>query len=375
MTALAIYLSKHNHNVYVVKADDREYGDSIAPHSNLERMIKEVRSIEYCSDRMLNSILIRRKMYREAFNEIIKTRKIDMAIMSAEPTEYLPLFKEIKANSPNTFCVMDIRDPLGLDDHYGGNALSLKRKVYILSNVLNEKLASKYVDMITVVTEEAKKYYEKRYPHLKQKIECIKNGYDDVIADISRIDRSIARNDDEIQLGIFGQYYLYGAEYSEYLLRLTKEYSEKKVVIRQFGVHDVELERLFVENNAGDNYIFEKSEGYYKDISKLACCDIGVTAHHSRSSCGTKIYDYMLINRPIIALNSYESNELFNVVRQFENGYACRSYEAFRDAFLDIVTNKKVVLDHDRKKLQSNGREYQFDLLIKKINEKTDVLI
>ena len=368
MTSFAIYLAQRGHNVYVIKANDREYGDNVVRNAGQLGGIKEIRPIGYYSGSLIKSSLNRAGYYKKEISAVMDSCHIDAVVMSSEPTEYLPLFRFIKRKDPSVICVMDIRDPLGLDDHYGGNALSFKRKLYILNNVRNERKAAKFVDYISVVTEESQRYYQRRYPSLGDRILCIKNGFDDINVNVDEIaDSHSEPHRDAVYLGVFGQYYLYGAEYSECLVRLAKEYKDKAVIVRQFGVHDTELEDMFRAQGLEDRYEFVRSEGYPIDIARLASCDICVASHHTRSSCGTKIYDYMLVNRPIISLNPYYDSELSEQVRQFENGYACTNYEEFRSAFYDIAGKGSTVLDRDRDKLLANGRKHQFDLLTGKI--------
>ena len=83
---------------------------------------------------------------------------------------------------------------------------------------------------------------------------------------------------------------------------------------------------------------------YAKGMAVLGSADFFVVEDTSPDDVGTKIYDYIFWNKPVVAAVPKEI-PLASLVSGFEHGYACNSKEEIFNAIKDILDHKFENLD------------------------------
>lgn len=83
---------------------------------------------------------------------------------------------------------------------------------------------------------------------------------------------------------------------------------------------------------------------YGEGMALLGSADFFVVEDTSPDDVGTKIYDYIFWNKPIVAA-APKDIPLAKLVRTFEHGYVCENEQDIKKAIEDIVENKYQTLD------------------------------
>ena len=79
---------------------------------------------------------------------------------------------------------------------------------------------------------------------------------------------------------------------------------------------------------------------YTKAMQEMSSSDILVIVDVRQHALGTKIYDYIYLNKPIIYLGP-KHTDLSNFVLTFQNGYVCSNKQEVIDATNDIINQHK----------------------------------
>uniref|UniRef100_UPI004057A60D hypothetical protein n=1 Tax=Agathobacter sp. TaxID=2021311 RepID=UPI004057A60D len=367
-TALETFLINKGENVFIAKANDKEYGDDVIRRPDTIVNAKRL-SIPFHKSfykRKLVNVL----EYWKVVKKCIRDNAIDIVIISGGPFDYFSLIPKVKKEFHNIKCVLDIRDILDVKYYLSNEKLSIRQNIMINLYKLFEKNAVKVSDKCLCVTEEMIDFYKKRYPRYCDKFICIKNGYDDITIS-ENIKQLIVGGEERVNgggtvvCGIFGKYGSYDAAYNKMLVDCVKHFEQMgiRIRIKQFGEFEEKLKCAFEENGIGQLYEFHPSLGYEKDILELQKCDAAITTNFLSAALGTKIFDYIFINRPILAISPHKNGELCKLARYFENGFACSTYDEMLSAVNQIIHLDKYYLDHDTEKRLMYGRNYQFEKL------------
>ena len=110
---------------------------------------------------------------------------------------------------------------------------------------------------------------------------------------------------------------------------------------RNFDYIDEAIQKYNIDPGA-----FEKMglKEYSEGMSILGAADFFVVEDTSPDDVGTKIYDYIYWNKPIIAAVP-PNIPLAKLISQFEHGYLCETSDDIERAIDDIIRNQYSVLD------------------------------
>lgn len=368
MTALATFLSREKHNVSVIRANDYEYTNMIVNDND------DVHCNIYPLKKYLNIPLwgriVGNYLYSKKILGVLKENNIDIVIFSGGPFSYFCLAKKIKKFNQNIACVLDFRDIVD-----GKNCSNNKKSFSIWCqynlDLLSEKIGVKYADLCLTVTPTMNEFYCSRYPENMSKFITIYNGYDNITVNercIKELEsfNQFENNTDEYCIGIFGKFVFYDFRFAEILVNAIRRLKDEgfRIYIKQFGVEENELRQLFASKNISDVYCYIPSEGYSKDIIKLQKCDITMACSYVKEALGTKIFDYIWVNRPIVIICDFSDGEQERVIREFEHGYICRDSDELYDSLKRIISLKSLVLDDESQNNKFFSREFQFKRLL-----------
>lgn len=289
--------------------------------------------------------------YRDTINRILSKNKYDVVIISVGPFFTLSLCKLIKKKY-NTKCILDFRDLWIVETHNGKDLLNLKKLLSKFVFYPIERTAVKYADKVITVTEGWKNSMKKFYPRYSDKMDLVFNGYDD---DLLGNINNYQYNDNMVLLGVFGKLSYYSSNYSQILFKTVKNLKNKykDLKIMQVGIHESETEVIMegIEFNTSDFYCTGFLD-YVNGIKKMQTARICILVDIRKAGLGTKIYDYIYLNKPIIYIG-VKGTDLANLVSSLENGFVCDTVE-------ELTKKIKYLLDENITYLSRNNvnKEY-----------------
>lgn len=355
ITYLTRYLQKNDVQTIVIKADNIYYGENI--DTALEDTKSSIIDVNIDDQR---SILPERVKWYYAFKEqldaLLTKQKVDCVYFTGGPFFYFSLGEYIKKKYGVPY-VLDFRDPWYVGHHN-------KNKKYNLIYKILENKAVTSADLIINVTESAAKLQKQYYSSVsKEKFKVIHNGYDDAI--LSTIDLSSNKKmleEGTFNIGIWGKFGYYNTHHVDIVLDgISKLKNEMNIKLYHIG----EKEEYFmnqVRSKELDPYVcFLGHMNYKEGIELLNGMDCLLLNHRSPYMVGTKIYDYIYLNKPIVAFAKKE-DEISKLLNNFQNSFTIENKEEFISSLKTIDTDHLEVLDINFNKHQYS-REYQMQKL------------
>lgn len=288
---------------------------------------------------------VRRKLYENKFHEIMSVNKFDCVLMTCGPFYTVPLC-EISKKVYNTKCIIDFRDLWIFDIRSMKKFLSPKNLLRKIIFFPIEKKAIKYADKVITVTNGWRDILKRVYPKYSNKMEVIYNGFDDEYlkglktTSTNKNQRKVIGNGN-FNIMVFGKLAYYSKDFATRFFRalvdIRKNY--KNVQLIQIGSREVETNDIIKEVNYPlDGYINTGFMDYAEGMSLLNSADVTVIIDIRKKAIGTKIYDYIYLNKPIIYIGN-KNTYLSDFVSSFENGFSCQTEKDIRNAIEYIIKN------------------------------------
>jgi glycosyltransferase involved in cell wall biosynthesis len=308
--------------------------------------------------------------YKKKIDGIFSKENFDVVIISVGPFHTLPLCKYIK-NKFKVKCIIDFRDLWVFDIRGFRDFLKIKRLIAKVISYPKERSAIKYADKIITVTEGWKNRMVKFYPSFKSKFNIIHNGYDDIL--LSDIEVKAEIDNSKIVLGVFGKLSYYSKKYSYKFFESVNMNLREGNNFEILQVGTLEKETMNIMDSI--NYPKEKfhSTGFidYKEgMQLLSNARVCILIDIRKAGLGTKIYDYIFLNKPVIYIGK-KRTDLANFVNSFENGYVCDTEIEISNAIGNILKNNiyKLGNDVDYKRFGRSVQNAKFSSIIKSLVE------
>ncbi|WP_213818719.1 glycosyltransferase [Garciella nitratireducens] len=367
MMYLAKYLMNHEEDVTIVKADNSYYGNNIEQMEEKQyhfNVINVKKKLDF-KKQSINEFYWYHT-FKKAIEKFIFSHDVKYIYFSGGPFFYFLLGNYFKKKYKIPF-VLDFRDPWYDTDF---RSKGIKQYLIQYKKRILEKIAVKNADYIINVTDQLTEEYRKRYPLIqKNKFVTIYNGYDDqLLKKLNIYDLSNKKNPEEIHIGIFGKFSYYNKQHGNWLLKYIQKFNKKNQ--KKIFLHHIGKEEKYLIEKAKDLniekyfYVYGCLE-YTKGMKILSQMDILILNHRSKSSIGTKIYDYIYLNKPIIAF--IEQNSVIgNFLNQFDYAYIVDEEEKLETAFQFILKNNGQLSEHLNKEIYS--RKHQMEKLYRILN-------
>lgn len=362
MDSLTRYLLMTNqYDITVLKNSNDSYGNKITKTDNHEFRSFEVESndtfMQYC------------KAYKAALKKILKKQIYDVVLITVGPFYTLPLIYMLKKEY-NIPVILDMRD-LWAHEPVIHNNRNIKDKIKsIIKDYLFERKAIKSADKVVVVAEDVidvlKQFYSKE---LEKKSVVIQNGFDDSRVNIDDLEQYKLKSDRQHTIGVFGKFSEYISK--KQLCALSKALKECKesfdIEFLQIGEEEYSLRENLLQNDIQyeQTGYMEYQQGIYFMRENLAIClvssdlDIGY---------GTKIFDYILCNKPIIFIGNRNSS-IGRLLDTFENAFVCNNEDEIVEAIQYIISNHICTLDENINRLSycRSVQNIKFEKMIKEL--------
>ena len=343
MSSLTRYLVDNNQDVFVLSnaKDEAVTIDGIQGYKyvQVQDTKQHIRDFRYNKAR-----------YDEAFLSLTKERTVDIVIVSGGP--FYTFHISTMAKKLGIPCILDFRDPWFLDIRANAKRKSLKYLCSKCFQYINEYVAVRDASRIVTVTKTWEDSFIKTYSLSDEKIKLIQNGYDDkLLSSVKFVD---CKNE-EFSLGVFGKLFYYTRKYSEVFLGAMENLSDLK--IRQIGNREKETDLLLRKHGISESFV--QSTGfmdYQSGMMELNKSDAFLIIDERKGALGTKVYDYIYLNKPIIYVGPIDT-DLARFISEFEYGYVCCSASKIYDALEDIKKNNIKVLT--KQPISNYGRTEQ----------------
>lgn len=361
---LSRFLVKKGYSVTVLKAANKNYHD--IQDKNIYKKFKNINIVNIDTENcFLNRYVFNYFKFKNAIKKIFKENDISLVIFSGGPFYYFPLGRYFKKHYSIPY-ILDFRDNIFKKCETVSEYLYKK-----FFKIFWDKPSLKEASYIVNVTEQLTKFHREENPNIKKsKFITILNGYNDFLLH-DKIKNEIKKNKEKsiLHVGIFGKFDYYSRENTETLISSLKNLNFK-VIIHQIGGREERFITLVREHNLEDNFKFYGYQEYIQGLQILNHMDCFLLNVREGYELGTKIFDYIYLNKPIIAF-SPDQGEVNKVLKKFKYGF-CLSQnnpEKLANVLKEIFNMENKLLDIDQRNIEKYSRTYQFEKLLVKIRQ------
>ena len=363
--SFANYFADHDWGVIVLKAPDKAYGTNILVNRVKEKSGYE--TIDVDVDLKTKNKFLRRTIsfykYKSVISSLIQNRDIDVILFSGGPFFYFPLGSYFK-NKFGTNYVLDYRD-----NEIGRINSTYKSRVYgFFFRHVYDRPAVKNADYIINVTNwNTNKHHFNNKDIEKLKFITVYNGYDD--SKLLKFNDSVEGYKVDpryFSIGIFGKFAYYNKQHVNLLLRTIRDLEGEGYRLRIYHIGEIEtvFEKAASDLNLGNLVHFVGYVDYAEGMKILKRMNCFVLNNYMAGALGTKIFDYIFLNKPIIGMIKIPS-QISMTLSAFENGYVTEDPKELKNIMRKIVSTKPGFLD-EKINITKYARSYQ----IKKLAEK-----
>lgn len=357
MISLSNYLIQQGHSVCVVCYSKEKLMTWYSEKELSSQTPKGVNCIgfniklnAFCSFIPYLSDIIEGKKFKKLLPNLVNLKQFDAILTTCGPyftLEAIPMIRK-KYHTP---CVLDFRD-LGAINYRPQLKTEKtqsdfwKRPIKAFLKYVTRKREYKAVhaaDNVICISAIDREKMQSAYKIPSEKLYVATNGFDE--ERLSNIEASPKSK--EITVAVFGKFMYYSKERATAVLcsidSLRKEGYPVKLL--HIGRRYPWIDEAIKENCISDECYESKGlMEYAKGMAILGSADLFVVEDTSPDDVGTKIYDYIFWNKPVIAAVPKEI-PLASLVSGFEHGYACDSKEEIFNAIKDVLDHKFENLD------------------------------
>lgn len=332
MTSLSEYLSKSN-KVDVI-CFNRDYYKNIDGKRNIPDGV------------VIIEVNKGRNGYIQSYKETLKNRladKIyDVCIMSMGPFEGQRfVWKECKKKEIQL--ILDYRDPwLFYPPFYKGKNLLTRLKLFIkdIGNFLYEIRSIEYSSLVVTVTDRNTDILRRRYKKHSNKIKTVYNGYES--SALSCISQKSENTDEKVySIGCAGKFLYYNKKFARLLIEILDELYREKYKIKLYHIGEKKDDATQIIKNMNlvtCVYEYGGKLDYDAAMRYLAEKDAGLIIYGTPEGLGTKVFDYIGLNKPIIYYGILPS-ELGDFINGFKNVVVTDNKENLKEGIKRLINS------------------------------------
>lgn len=281
----------------------------------------------------------------------LKTNKYDIAILTCGPLEPQGIMKTLYKKYGLKY-IIDFRDLDILDYYFPLSTHKEKVKHCIKDRILSvfEKQCIRYAAHIVVANPDHKGVLAREYGIDNAKITAILNGHDNEIEDPFPAVEGEGRlhQNDQIIIGYLGKMVEYDRDRTVMFLKAVDRLKKAHdITIYHVGSGSEEIEQIIARHDIDPSIYRSFGMMDYKDgIRMMEKASLFATVHVMPHSLGTKIYDYISMNKPVIVI-APNGIALTKFTAKFANAFICDNEEEIIRNVLNIFENNKICLDPD----------------------------
>ena len=306
--------------------------------------------------------------FDKVFAEVLEQYTCDGLLVTLGPFYTLYSLKRFVKKYKLPY-ILDFRD-LGSVERMKNDTLSNYIRTHLTEMYAHriENGAVKGADFVTVVCPGDVERMKKAYHIPDDKICCIFNGFDE-----ERIKGMQRRKleGESFKIGVFGKFMIYNPEKGPLILkavdRLRKEGLNVQIIHVGVGRDDV-LETVKSLGIDPDCYVGKGILDYKDGVEIMAGCNMFAMDYVHPTGLGTKIFDYINLNKPVLAV-APQGISFTQFVSQFENCFIVEEEEEIYHSIRRVITEKIQKLDshvdtdafsrkHQNKKFEALVNDY-----------------
>lgn len=341
MGSLSEYLRNQGVKVRVLRNNPGFWGDQ-----NLKTKVPS--GIEIIDVHVSSNFFNNAKTYSSEVKKIIESDSIDLIIYSVGPFYTLLTLYTIKKKYMNK-AIIDFRDLWSYEKRGSrGIVKDIKFSLVKLIYRIIERPAVERSDGLVVVTPGDFDIMSRKYKNKKQNIKVISNGYEDNnFNEVESVKKEASFNSNTIQIVSLGKL----GYYAPHLVReLCSALNEIKIANKEIELLHVGQKEAIVETIMSQYKNFKyKCTGYVDNRNALRIAsesDIALIVYNHPTGYGTKVFDYIACNKPIILVTE-EANDLRKFISGFKNSFVCKNKEQIIDSIRFLYNNEIKTLDDE----------------------------
>lgn len=368
MTSLARYLCMKGEKVIVLRNNPKLYD-----RDGLE--IEEIKNLTIIEVNKLAGYFEMARLYKQAIEDILNTKPVDIIIYSCGPYFSLYVAPQIKKKYGIAY-IIDFRD-LWIYTFFEKIIVKILWKLTKPIKRFIERECIKDADQIVVVTPGDKILIEKHYKHARNKTEVIFNGFDDAVLSNS-LARNIKLDSGYTNIGMCGKFFGYSEKYARHVLIALNNLDKQGVKVRLYHIGTKEpqvSEGMKQLNISSDIYHYMGYMEYRNCLEFLKQMDLNMLVYVHPVSMSTKVFDYTYCNRPII-LSGKDDTYLAQYIKSFSGGFVSSTIKDIEKNVVEVMETQQKVLSHDQSQVNRYGRSIQnkkYHGLIRKIIEQEKI--
>lgn len=323
MTSLSKYLTAQGESVTVLCYDSKVFGDN-----------EQKRDVPEDIERIIVSQLKKplKNIYnlKKEIDNVLNKRKFELCIISVGPFEPMFIVNRIWKQWKVPY-IIDYRDPWVFENKGIKEKGVLKYKIILHDFICNfiEKRAICFASKLVFVTEQFQKEFIMRNRIRDNKCFVIYNGYEDVLK------VSNNKKNGLLTIGIAGKFALYNEQAAVDFLQACR-ILKQQINIRVMHIGNNENT---INSTYSDVYQNLGTRNHVDTMKELAQMDVMLICYQHKTGLGTKVFDYIGLNKPIIYIG-IKPSELSEFIGRFENAYVCTNINAMIKAIKTIYDNK-----------------------------------
>lgn len=351
MTSLAKYLVSQGVQVTVIKAADAMIGPpDIAAGEPVEGVLYREFIADMNESKSVEAALL------QAIDDMCAANHYDCCVASFGPfiTASAVTAVQTRYHIP---LVVDYRDPWL---YHPMPCKTLKEKLlkwYVIVRFHGlEKRLMEYCTAFVSVTPRCVQCMIDHYPALAAKSHCIYNGY-------TYVPENLAEKRDLVQTNIYilGKLSYYSPEGTKAFFQAVKNLMGKghPIQVVHIGKEEPLVEEILRDIQFPmENFRAEGQQSYENAIAKARAADIFVAINRDPDGLETKVFDYIYLNKPIVAYGPPKS-EFGELISHAENSFMCQTRDEMEAAIERIIVEKLTYLTKDDAFRASLSRAHQ----------------
>lgn len=358
MTSLAEYLQQNGYMVTVLSFGRWFFKDDLWVR-NIPDGIKQIEIEE--SNQYI-------KLLKLKVIELLKEKTFAVCITSMGPFDTQKFLWKLCKRYRVPY-ILDYRDPWLLHSYYyTGQSIEIKIKRLIsdLFYLRYEQISVRYAAKIVTVTEKNTDILKRRYKKYADKMHTILNGHEN-LSDNMKV---TVKKHEEYIIGCIGKFLYYDERAAIELIRAVNELNEEgyKITIRHIGEETDDASGLLEQRDISTHYYkYLGKMGYKEAMDCLWAMDAALIIYRSKDGLGTKVFDYIGLNKPIIYYGILPS-ELAEFVGKFKNVVIADNKKTLKNGLRKFVDNSTKKLEDSPSGQYSRTRQNEkYEVLIKNI--------
>ncbi len=347
MTSLARYLADQGHEVHVVSltAETMERTTDASCHSAPpDGVVMHPFDLPVEKANVFTNESARVMAFMKVLEELLKQETFDGILMTLGPFFPLHTLQKFSREYGLPY-ILDFRD-LGSVERIRHDSLGSYIRTSLTEFYTHrlERSAVKDAAYVTVVCPGDVARMQKAYKIPDDKICCIFNGFDE-----ERLHDMMPQSAEEgvFKIGVFGKFMIYNPAQGPMILkavdRLRKEGINAKIVHVGVGREDV-LETVKALGVAPECYEGLGILDYKEGVEIMSGCDMFAMDYVHPTGLGTKIFDYIHLNKPTLVV-APGNIHFADFVGQFEHCFRAETGDEVYAAFRKVIDGGLKTLD------------------------------